>query len=73
MSYTLLASMVETVGKRLHDIPWLISRLIRRCFGAGICVEVFLYQGVFSGRTYSLDMICYIFPSRDPFSHKQST
>lgn len=28
MSYTLLASMVETVGKRLHDIPWLISRLI---------------------------------------------
>lgn len=70
--YTLLASMRETVGASLHNMPWLSSRLVRRCLGAGICVEVFLYQGVFSGSIYSLDKICYIFPSRYHFSQKQS-
>lgn len=72
MCYTLLASMRETVGANLNDMPWLISRLIRRCLGAGICVEVFLYQGVFSGRIYSLDMGCYIFPSYYQLIQKQS-
>lgn len=44
MCYTLLASMIENVGASLHDILWFISRLIRRCHGAGICVEVLLYK-----------------------------
>lgn len=65
-----LASMIETVGASLHDVHWLVSRLIRRCLGAGICVEVFLYQGVFSGIIYSLDMIYYIFPSLYQFIQK---
>lgn len=72
MCNDLLVSMIETVGASLHDIHWLVSRLIRGCLGAGICVEVFLYQGVFSGSIYSSDKICYIFPSRNPFSQKQS-